>query len=91
MQMETDIARICRMEALFDEVSAALEHGVPCNGLQEKIRLLTAYMDGGQWLLDYEADERGQWPSDLKRGVLSQDGLYNLLSMVPPEWERMDL
>ena len=31
------------------------------------------------WKRDYEADEAGQIPSDLKRGVLSQDGLYNLL------------
>ena len=28
---------------------------------------------------DYEADEAGQVPTDLKRGVLSEDGLYNLL------------
>ena len=28
---------------------------------------------------DYEADEAGQIPTDLKRGVLSEDGLYNLL------------
>ena len=28
---------------------------------------------------DYEADERGELPPDLKRGVLSQDALYDLL------------
>lgn len=28
---------------------------------------------------DYEADERGELPPDMKRGVLSQDALYNLL------------
>ncbi|MBQ1405132.1 MAG: DUF4298 domain-containing protein [Clostridia bacterium] len=27
----------------------------------------------------YEADERGELPPDLKRGVLSQDALYELL------------
>jgi hypothetical protein len=27
----------------------------------------------------YEADERGELPPDLKRGVLSQDALYDLL------------
>ncbi|MBQ2991766.1 MAG: DUF4298 domain-containing protein, partial [Clostridia bacterium] len=31
---------------------------------------------------DYAADERGEWPADLKRGVLSQDGLYNLLTEI---------
>ena len=41
---------------------------------------LREYVDSGLWLSDYEADERGELPSDLKRGVLSQDGLYDLLS-----------
>lgn len=81
MPNETDIGRICRMESLFDEVSAALERGVPLSDLRGKIQLLAEYMDGGQWLIDYAADERGEWPQDLKRGVLSQDGLYNLLAM----------
>jgi hypothetical protein len=36
-------------------------------------------MDSGEWKEDYEADEAGKLPSELKRGVLSQDGLYNLL------------
>lgn len=77
-----DIDRIREMEMLFDEVSAVLEYGVPCSAMTEKIRMLTAYMDSGQWLKDYAADERGEWPADLKRGVLSQDGLYNLLTEI---------
>ena len=32
---------------------------------------------------DYEADEAGELPEDLKRGILSEDGLYNL----PAEYE----
>jgi len=68
------------MEKLFDEVSAAFERGIPCGAMAEDIRVLTAYMDGGQWLEDYAADERGELPETLKRGVLSQDGLYNLLT-----------
>ena len=35
-----------------------------------------------QWIKDFENDERGELPLDLKRGVLSEDGLYNLLSEV---------
>ena len=38
------------------------------------------YYTSGLWRDDYEADERGELPPDLKRGVLSQDALYNLLS-----------
>ena len=41
---------------------------------------LKEYYESGLWLSDYEADERGELPADLKRGVLSQDGLYNLLN-----------
>ena len=61
--------RIKHMEALFDR---ALE-------TKELPRELSDYYFGGQWLLDYQADERGELPKDLKRGVLSQDGLWNLL------------
>jgi len=33
----------------------------------------------GQWKNDFEADEKGLLPQELKKGVLSEDGLYNLL------------
>ena len=63
------IERIEHMEALYDR---ALETGkIPAE--------LTDYYIGGQWLSDYMADERGELPQNLKRGVLSQDGLWNLL------------
>jgi hypothetical protein len=32
------------------------------------------------WKQDFAADEAGKLPSDLKRGVLSEDGIWNLLS-----------
>ena len=41
--------------------------------------LLDAYCTSGEWREDYEADERGELPPELKRGVLSQDALYDLL------------
>jgi hypothetical protein len=50
----------------------------------ETIAALSAYYSSGEWLEDYEADERGEFPPDLKRGVLSQDGLYNLLEETKP-------
>lgn len=63
------IERIEHMEALYDR---ARETGVIPPELLD-------YYFGGQWLLDYQADERGELPQNLKRGVLSQDGLWNLL------------
>ena len=64
------IERIAYMESLYD---LALRTGqIP--------RELREYYENGQWLLDYEADERGELPGGLKRGVLSQDGLWDLLA-----------
>ena len=41
---------------------------------------LDGYMRSGDWLMDYEADERGELRKDIPRDVLSQDGLYDTLS-----------
>ncbi|MBQ7099802.1 MAG: DUF4298 domain-containing protein [Oscillospiraceae bacterium] len=64
------IERITYMEALFDR---ALQ-------TKEMPQELTDYYFGGQWLLDYQSDERGELPKDLKRGVLSEDGVWNLIA-----------
>jgi hypothetical protein len=68
------IERVERYEWLFDEASVSHD--------PEKLRLLDAYYTSGEWREDYEADERGELPPDLKRGVLSQDALYDLLEDV---------
>ena len=47
---------------------------------KEELQRLMEYYEGGQWLSDYEFDEQGLLPSDLKRGVLSQDAIYNFLA-----------
>ena len=77
------IIRIEKMERIFDVIrsfakadsEAVLSHP----HLKEMLNTLTQYYNGGQWLKDYEADEKGLFPHNLKRGVLSQDGLHNLL------------
>ena len=56
------ITRLQQMEAIYDRV-------------RKDIATLREYEESGLWLKDYEADERGELPRDLKRGVLSQDGL----------------
>ena len=38
-----------------------------------------AHIDFPEYQEDFEADERGELPKDLKRGVLSEDALYDLL------------
>ena len=66
------IERVEKYERLFDEARSQPD--------AEKRRLLEAYYSSGAWREDYEADERGELPPDLKRGVLSQDALYDLLA-----------
>ena len=61
------------MEEIFDRARAC--------PAAEDMRVLAAYMDSGDWLRDYTADEQGRIPLNTKRGVLSQDGLYNLLAV----------
>ena len=40
---------------------------------------LIEYYESGQWLCHYELDEKGLLPKGIKRGVLSQDELFNFL------------
>lgn len=76
------VARIEKMEQYF--VAARN------TGDEDALKHLSDYMDSGLWLKDYELDEKGLLPKELKRGVLSQDGLYNLLSERGKAHERRD-
>ena len=72
--LEEAIRRIRRMEEIYAALRADPDHPA----LGELVR----YYESGQWLRDYELDEQGLLPRDLKRGVLSQDGIYNLLEQL---------
>ena len=62
------------------EVLDQLERSVSeYNSIKEDVRILQQYMESGQWQLDFEADEAGQIPDYVPRGVLSEDGLYSFL------------
>ena len=75
--------RIAFYEQIFDELSAAVQTADSLsNELQKKAELLEEYYTSGAWREDYEADEAGLLPADLKRGVLSQDGVFNLLEFM---------
>ena len=58
----------------YEEIMQKAENGSP-----EMLRQLSDYYGSPEWKRDYAADEAGLLPSDLKRGVLSEDGIYNLL------------
>ena len=72
--------RVSFYEHIFDELSAAAGEGKPLpENLRSKYVLLEEYYTSGEWRKDYEADEAGMFPAVLKRGVLSEDGVYDLL------------
>lgn len=77
--------RIAYYEQLFNELSLTVQEEKPLTDeLKDKLLLLEEYYSSGEWQADYEADEAGLFPADLKRGVLSQDGLYDLLERLQP-------
>ena len=49
---------------------------------REEIEALDYYQRSGLWQQDFEADEAGKLPSGIRRSVLSEDGLYNLLETI---------
>jgi len=75
------IDRIRKMEAIFDKLTVDIREDPPKIN-KKMLQILIDYYDNGEWMHDYELDEAGLLPSDLKRGVLSEDGVYNLLSSI---------
>ena len=76
--------RINDMEQLMERASsavinfsAALDKFVEA---QQAIAALSDYYGSDEWKQDYADDEAGLLPADLKRGVLSEDGIWNLLA-----------
>ena len=77
------IARIESMEKKLDDTAAAV-HALSVAldaylGVAEDIAALESYLSSPEWREDLAADEKGLLPAALKRGVLSEDGIYDLL------------
>ena len=78
--VQDTIDRVKEMEALFDELvtySCDQRHKHA-----DKVNILLVYYQSGQWLKDYEMDEKGLLPKELKRGILAQDTLYNFFESI---------
>ena len=78
------IERIIRMEQILDEATEAVSYMAEAlekyQGIRGHLQQLIAYYDSEQWRQDFDDDTAGKLPSDLKRGVLSEDAVYNFLS-----------
>lgn len=82
------IERIRMMERYFDmlqEIAITNPNALREGGSSaQMLQTLARYYENGQWLRDYELDEQGLLPQNLKRGVLSQDALYAFLEIWLP-------
>lgn len=77
------ILRVQHMEEIFNSISKAINQTVTeahRQKLRDALRKLEAYYTGGDWLSDYDADHARLFPTSLRRGVLSQDAIYDLLA-----------
>lgn len=68
--LNTAVAAVKRLEAALDKWET----------VQDAIAALDEYYGSDLWRQDFADDEAGRLPADLKRGVLSEDGIWNLLS-----------
>ena len=76
------IERIKWMEQRFNKALAAIKDGTvdSLKAIKDDIAELNKYYSSELWKMDFAADEAGKLPPDLKRGILSEDGIWNLLS-----------
>jgi hypothetical protein len=76
------IERIKWMEQRFNNALAAIkdDSADSLKAIKEDVAELSKYYGSELWKLDFAADEAGILPPDLKSGVLSEDGIWNLLS-----------
>ena len=76
------IERIKWMENRFNKALAAIkdESAASLKAIKEDVAELSKYYGSELWKMDFAADEAGHLPPALKRGVLSEDGIWNLLA-----------
>lgn len=98
--MDKRIQRITEMEQRLNRLLAwnAGDRSAK-ETIQEDVRLLDEYYKSPLWREDFVADEAGELPKDLPRGILSEDGIYNALEdysmqikdKIPPEQAMHDM
>lgn len=80
----TQLERITHYEEILDKINAAvsdLDRVLETfDAVQPLVRELDDYYGSDDWRQDYADDEAGKLPADLKRGVLSEDGVYDALT-----------
>ena len=79
------LERIEHMERILDDGQQAIQTLLDAIGRYQAVKPrmaeLEAYYTSGLWLRDYEDDCAGKLPRDLKRGVMSEDAVFDLLRL----------
>ncbi|WP_081843174.1 DUF4298 domain-containing protein [Butyrivibrio sp. WCE2006] len=77
------IQRVTGMEGIYDRALKIMDNVENDQeeflNYQAELMKLADYYSSPDWKDDFALDEEGKLPQDLKRGVLSEDGVYNLL------------
>ena len=60
----------------INELNDALDNYLSIDKHYQK---LVDYYTSSKWMKDYEDDEKGKLPKNLKRGILSEDSVYDLI------------
>ncbi len=87
------IDRITKMENILDNLTLVVEKSDKAmDELAENLKDLETLKEyyQSQYLKDVTAESRGEVPQELKRGVLSEDTVYLLLSDIVELSEKME-
>ena len=91
--MMTQLERICAMESAMrrvqqaaDGLDAALQAFA---SVLQDVAALRSYYGSADWKRDFSDDEAGLFDAHLPRGVLSEDGVYDLLDTIKKLRDRM--
>lgn len=83
------VKRIFEMESVLDTLSSIVlareENRSSFEKHQGEFDKLIAYYESPLWREDLDADDAGLLPTDLPRGVLSEDGVWNIAE----HWKRI--
>ena len=78
------LEHITYMEQILDEATQAVSSLSDAlekySAIQDRLQELISYYGSPRWRQDFDDDNAGKLPRNLKRGVLSEDAVYNLLA-----------
>lgn len=87
------LERIARYERILDRAEAAakqMEDALDAwDAVRDELTELEKYYTSREWKADYDADAAGKLPPELKRGVLSEDGIDSVLERFRDLKERL--